>query len=96
MSPPELTRSPKVKANPPSAHCIKPTKQMANYVAAADDFVAPFDAMQNAVLPFAHTSLYVAMPNTSSNIETSTVKATKKSPEPALARIPRAPTALTP
>jgi hypothetical protein len=69
---------------------------MANYVAAANDFDAPFDAMQNAILPFAHTSLYVAMPNTSSNIKTTTVKATKKSPEPALARIPRAPTALTP
>jgi hypothetical protein len=69
---------------------------MATYVATPDDFDAPFDAIQNAVLPFQHSSLYIAAPNTSTTINTSTVKVTKKSTEPAPARIPRAPTALTP
>jgi hypothetical protein len=69
---------------------------MATYVATPDDFDAPFDAMQNTILPFAHTSLYHAMPNTSTKINTFTVKVAKKSSEPAPARIPRAPTALTP
>jgi hypothetical protein len=76
--------------------CVKPTKQMATYVATPDDFDAPFDALHNAVLPFQHSSLYIAAPNTSTTINTSTVKVTKKSTEPAPARIPRAPTALTP
>jgi hypothetical protein len=52
--------------------------------------------MQNSILPFAHTSLYIAAPNTSGIINTSTVKITKKSTEPVPARIPHAPTALTP
>jgi hypothetical protein len=69
---------------------------MVTYVATPDDFDAPFDAMQNTILPFAHTSLYIAAPNTSTNINTSTVKIAKKSTEPAPARIPRTPTALTP
>jgi hypothetical protein len=91
-----LTRSPNPKSNPPTTPCVKPTKQMATYVATPDDSDAPFDATQNAVMPFAHTSLYTAMPNTLSNIETPTVKPAKKSTEPVPARIPRAPTALTP
>jgi hypothetical protein len=66
MFPPALTRLPNSKANPPPAHCTKPTKQMSTYVATPDNFDAPLDAMQNAVLPFAHTSLYVAKPNPSS------------------------------
>ena len=84
MSPPALTCSPNNKANTTLTHCIKPTKQMANYVATSVDFAAPFDATKNAVLPSKHSSLYVAMPNTISNLETSTVKAPKKSSEPAL------------
>jgi hypothetical protein len=96
MFPPALTHLPIPKANPPTTPCVKLTKQMATYVATPDDFDAPFDATQNAVLPFSHTSLYTVMPNTSSNINTSTVKPAKKSNEPAPARIPRAPTALTP
>jgi hypothetical protein len=96
MFPHALTRSPNPKANPPTTPCVKPTKQMATYVATPDDVDAPFDAMQNTILPFAHTSLYIAAPNTSTNINSSTVKITKKSTELAPARIPRAPTALTP
>ncbi len=96
MFPPALTCSPNPKANPPTTPCIKPTKQMATYVAPTDDFDAPFDAMQNTILPFARTSLYITAPNTSTNINSSTVKIAKKSTEPAPARIPRAPTALTP
>jgi hypothetical protein len=69
---------------------------MATFVTTPDDFDAPFDAMHNAVLPFKHSSLYVAMPNTSSNIETTTVKVAKKSSKPAPTRVQRAPTALTP
>ena len=69
---------------------------MASYVATPDDFDALFDAMQNAVLPFKQSSLYVAMPNTFSNIETTTVKAAKKNSTPASTRVQRAPTALTP
>ena len=45
MSPPALTRSPNPKANPPTTPCVKPTKQMATYVATPDDFDAPFDAL---------------------------------------------------
>jgi hypothetical protein len=40
--------------------------------------------------------LYIAAPNTPTNINTSTVKIAKKSTKPTPARIPRAPTALTP
>jgi hypothetical protein len=70
---------------------------MATYVATPDNFDAPFDAIQNTVLPFQHSSLYIAAPNTSTTIKnTFTVKITKKSSEPAPARIPHAPTALTP
>ncbi|KAI2493338.1 hypothetical protein MHU86_21220 [Fragilaria crotonensis] len=46
MANPAPTRSPPTKANPPSAHCVKPTKHMANYVAADGDFAAPFDALK--------------------------------------------------
>jgi hypothetical protein len=66
MSPLALTHSPNPKANPPITPCIKPTTQMATYVATPDHFDAPFDAMHNVVLPFKHSSLYIAMPNTSS------------------------------
>ncbi len=69
---------------------------MATYVATPDDFDAPFDALQNAVLPFQHSSLYIAAPNTPTSINTSSVKIAKKSTEPTPVRIPRAPTALTP
>ena len=96
MSPPALTSLTKPKANPLTTPCVKPTKQMATYVATPDNFDTPFDAVQNTILPFAHTSLYTAMPNTSPSINTSTVKIAKMSSEPALTRIPRAPTALTP
>jgi hypothetical protein len=88
-------RSPNPKANPPTTPCDKPTTD-GDHVATPDDFNAPFDAIQNAVLPVQHSSLYIAAPNTSTNINTSTVKIAKKSTEPAPARIPRAPTALTP
>jgi hypothetical protein len=96
MFSPALTRSPNPKANLPTTPCVKPTKQMATYVATPDNFDAPFDAIQNAVLPFQHSSLYIAAPNTSTTINTSTVKVAKESTEPAPDRIPRAPTALTP
>ena len=55
--PPALTRLPNPKANPPSTSFIKPTKQMATYVTTLDNFDAPFDAMQDAVLPFKNSSL---------------------------------------
>jgi hypothetical protein len=90
-----LTRSPNSKANPPTTPCIKATKQMATYVATPDHFDAPFDAMQNAVLPFKHSSLYIAMPNTSANTETTKIKSSKKSSEPAPTRVQRAPITLT-
>jgi hypothetical protein len=95
-APPAPTRPPNPKANPPTTTCIKPTTQMATYVATPDDFDAPFDALQNAVLPFQHSSLYIAAPNTPTSINTSSVKIAKKSTEPTPVRIPRAPTALTP
>jgi hypothetical protein len=41
---------------------------MTTYVATSDDFDAPFDAIQSAVLPFQHSSLYIAAPNTSTTI----------------------------
>jgi hypothetical protein len=67
------------------------------YIATPDNFYTPFDVIQNAVLPFQHSSLYIAAPNTPTNINTSTVKITKKSTEPTpAARIPCVPTALTP
>jgi hypothetical protein len=77
-------------ANPPTIPFIKPTKQMATYVATPNNFDAPFDAMQNNPLPFKHSFLYVAMPNTSSTIETTRVKAAKKSSESTPVRVPRA------
>ncbi|KAI2493400.1 hypothetical protein MHU86_21141 [Fragilaria crotonensis] len=46
MANPAPSRSPPTKANPPSAHCVKPIKHMANYVAADGDFAAPFDALK--------------------------------------------------
>jgi hypothetical protein len=52
-----LTRLPDSKENPPSAHCIKPTKQMATYIATPGDFAAPFDPIKNAVLPIKNASL---------------------------------------
>jgi hypothetical protein len=55
--PPAPTRLPNPKANPPSLPFIKPTKQMATYVATPDNFDEPYDAIQNAVLPFKHSSL---------------------------------------
>ena len=52
MFPHALTRSPNPKANPPTTPCVKPTKQMATYVATPGDFAAPFDPVKNAVLLF--------------------------------------------
>jgi hypothetical protein len=93
--PPALTRLPNPRANPPTTPCIKPT--YGNLCRHPDDFDAPFDAIQNAVLLFPHSSLYIAAPNTpTTNINTSTVKIAKKSTEPTPACILRAPTALTP
>jgi hypothetical protein len=69
---------------------------MLTYVDTPDDFNTPFDAMQNAVLPSKRSSLYNVMPTTSSYTGTIKVKAAKKSTKPVSARIPRAPTALTP
>ena len=66
MANPAPSRSPTTKANPPSAHCVKPTKHMANYIAADGDYPAPFDAIKNAVLPTKmHSSIYIAATNTS-------------------------------
>jgi hypothetical protein len=97
MSSPLPTSSPNSKVNPPSAHCIKPTKQMAAYFAATPgDFAAPCDADKNVVYLFAYTSLNVAKPNTSTKIETPKVKSTKKSSEPAPPSSTRSPMVLTP
>jgi hypothetical protein len=63
MANPAPSRSPPTKANPPSAHCVKPTKHMANYVAADGDFAAPFDAIKNAVLPWNISNIYAATSN---------------------------------
>ena len=66
MANPAPSRSPTTKADPPSAHCVKPTKHMANYIAADGDYPAPFDAIKNAVLPTKmHSSIYIAATNTS-------------------------------
>jgi hypothetical protein len=96
MFPPALTRLPFPKVSPLFTPCIKPTKQMATYIATPDNFNAPFDAMQNAGLPFKHSSLYIAIPNTSSNIQTTKVQPAKKSSEPTPTRVQRTQMALTP
>jgi hypothetical protein len=99
MANPAPSRSPLTKANPPSAHCIKPTKHMANYVAADGDFAAPFDAIKNAVLPCNISNIYVAtsnhLTNTYSTAETNTFTP-KKSTNKAPGNFQRARTALNP
>ena len=99
MANPAPTRSPPTKANPPSAHCVKPTKHMANYVAADGDFAAPFDAIKNAVLPCNISNIYAATSNHSTNTystaETNTFTP-KKSTNKAPGDFQRARTALTP
>jgi hypothetical protein len=70
---------------------------MATYIANPGDFAAPFDpGVKNAVLPFKHYSLYVAMPNTSTNNETTNKYPTEKSLEPTPNRFQHTPIALTP
>ena len=69
---------------------------MATYVATPGDFAALLDPVKNAVLPFKRSSLYVAMPNTSTNIGTIYKYSTKKSSEPAPTRAQRTAMALTP
>ncbi len=99
MANPALSRLPPTKANPPSAHCVKPTKHMANYVAAGSDFAAPYDAIKNAVLPCNISNIYVAtsnhLTNTYSTAETNAFTP-KKSTNKAPGDIQRARTALTP
>ena len=96
MSLPELTRSPPTEATTPPAHCIKPTKHMANYVAATGDFAAPFDAVKNAVLPSNKYFIYPTQSNTLNNADTINNYSPKKSPEPAPGHFQRIPTASTP
>ena len=55
---PALTRLPPTEANYPPAHCVKPMKHMAIYVAADGDIAAPFDALKNAALPFKNHPSY--------------------------------------
>ncbi|KAI2497310.1 hypothetical protein MHU86_17183 [Fragilaria crotonensis] len=94
---PALTHLPPTEANcPPSAHCVKPMKHMANYVAADSNITAPFDALKNAALPFKkHSFSYVATTNTSSIAESNTYRP-KKSPKQAPGHFQRTATALTP
>ncbi|KAI2499193.1 hypothetical protein MHU86_15291 [Fragilaria crotonensis] len=61
---PALTHLPPTEANCPPTHCVKPTKHMANYVAADGDIAAPFDALKNAALPFKKHPSYYAATNT--------------------------------
>ncbi|KAI2496225.1 hypothetical protein MHU86_18276 [Fragilaria crotonensis] len=99
MANPAPTRSPPTKANPPSAHCVKPTKHMANYVAADGDFAAPFDALKNAVLPCNTSNIYVATSNHFTNTYPTAGTNTftpKKSTNKAPGDFQRARTALTP
>ena len=99
MANPAPSGSPPTKANPPSAHCVKPTKHMANYVAADGDFAAPFDAIKNAVLPCNISNIYAAtsnhLTNTYSTAGTNTFTP-KKSTNKAPGDFQRARTALTP
>jgi hypothetical protein len=99
MANPAPSRSPPTKANPPSAHCVKPTKHMANYVAADGDFATPFDAIKNAVLPCNISIIYAAtsnhLTNSYSTAETNTCTP-KKSTNKAPGDFQRARTALTP
>ncbi|KAI2493719.1 hypothetical protein MHU86_20823 [Fragilaria crotonensis] len=93
---PALTHLPPTEANCPPSHCVKPTKHMANYVAADGDITAPFDALKNAALPFKkHSFSYVATTNTSSIAESNTYRP-KKSPKQAPGHFQRTATALTP
>ncbi|KAI2506202.1 hypothetical protein MHU86_8237 [Fragilaria crotonensis] len=93
---PALTHLPPTEANCPPTHCVKPTKHMANYVAADGDITAPFDALKNAVLPFKkHSFSYVATTNTSSIAESNTYRP-KKSPKQAPGHFQHTATALTP
>ncbi|KAI2511803.1 hypothetical protein MHU86_2535 [Fragilaria crotonensis] len=99
MANPAPTRSPPTKANPPSAHCVKPTKHMANYVAADGDFAAPFDALKNAVFPCNFSNIYVATSNHATNTY-STAETNPNTPKKSTNKTPgdfqRARTALTP
>ncbi|KAI2513558.1 hypothetical protein MHU86_698 [Fragilaria crotonensis] len=99
MANPAPTRSPPTKANPPSAHCVKPTKHMANYIAADGDFAAPFDALKNAVLPCNTSNIYAATSNHFTNTYPTAGTNTftpKKSTNKAPGDFQRARTALTP
>ncbi|KAI2505341.1 hypothetical protein MHU86_9047 [Fragilaria crotonensis] len=93
---PALTHLPPTEANCPPTHCVKPTKHMANYVAADGAFCSSFDALKNAALPFKkHSFSYVATTNTSSIAESNTYRP-KKSPKQAPGHFQRTATALTP